>query len=60
MAKYTENKRKNNKKWDDAHIFRKSVALPLEYKDAIQKKLDAEGISFNSYLRQLVEKDMGI
>ncbi len=60
MARYTESKKKNNKKWDDAHIFRKGVALPIEYKDIIQKKLDAEGISFNAYIRRLVEKDIGI
>lgn len=56
----SEKKRISNKKWDDANIFKKGVALPLEYKPQVEKKMADEGISFNRYIRNLVEKDLGI
>ena len=52
---YTERKRENNRKWDQANLDRISVAAPKGTKQRIQAAADAEGESINQYIIGAIE-----
>lgn len=53
---YTDNKKKNNQKWDAANLDRLSVAFPKGTKDQIKQAAAAAGESMNQYIYEAVTR----
>lgn len=56
---YTERKRENNRKWDQANLDRISVAAQKGTKQRIQAAADAAGESINQYIIGAIEDRLG-
>ena len=50
MPKYTEAKKKNNRKWDAGNLDRVSIALHKGEKERIQAAAASVGESMNQYI----------
>ena len=57
-SKYTEAKKKGNRKWDAANLDRISVAAPKGRKDAIKAHAEVRGESVNSFINRAIEETM--
>lgn len=60
MAKYTEARKNNNRKWDAANMDRLSFTVPKGNKEAIQKAAAAMGVSVNQYVQSAILNSMGL
>lgn len=56
--KYTEAKKRNNRKWDAANLDRLSVAAPKGTKDRWKAAAEVRGQSLNQFIVKAVEADM--
>lgn len=56
--KYTEAKKRNNRKWDAANLDRVSIAMPKGKKDDIKEAASAAGESMNQYIINAVDQRM--
>ena len=54
MAKYTEAKKKNNKKWDDANLKRGAYAMQIELYDIFDNYCKNKNISKNGLICELI------
>ena len=60
MAKYTEARKNNNRKWDAANMDRLSFTVPKGNKEAIQKAAAAMGVSVNQYVQSAILRSMDL
>ena len=60
MAKYTEARKNNNRKWDAANMDRLSFTVPKGNKEAIQKAAAAMSVSVNQYVQSAILRSMGL
>ena len=58
MTKYTDAKKKANKKWDNNNLDRISLALPKGAKDKIKAYADSKGESVNAFIYRAVTDAM--
>ena len=58
VGKYTESKKRANKKWDAAHIDHMSVSFPRGTRDEIKSAAALQGQSVNAYILQAVRERM--
>ena len=58
MAKYTDNKKKSNQKWDSNNLDRFSLALPKGSKDRIRDHAQKRGESVNGFIGRAVNETM--
>lgn len=54
MPKYTENKKKSNRKWDASNLDRLSLALPKGRKDQIKAHAQKRGESVNGFIGRAI------
>lgn len=54
QRKYTEARKENNKKWDEANLDRISIAIPKGQKEIIRVAAQAHGESINEYIRKSI------
>lgn len=63
MAAYTDNKKKNNQKWDSENLDRMSIAFPKGTKDKIKQAAAVTGESMNQYIyvsvMQRIQREAG-
>lgn len=57
-SKYTEAKKKGNRKWDAANLDRISVAAPKGRKDAVKAHAEARGESVNGFINRAIDETM--
>lgn len=55
MAKYTENKKINNKKWDDKNLKRMSLAIPIDLYNRLENYAKENELSVNKAIRTAIE-----
>ena len=55
-SKYTEAKKKGNRKWDAANLDRISVAAPKGRKDAVKAHAEARGESVNGFINRAIDE----
>lgn len=58
QTKYTENKKKSNRKWDAANLDRLSLALPKGKKDIIKEHAASQGESVNSFIGRAIDNQI--
>lgn len=56
---YTENRKKNNLKWDTENLDRISVALPKGMKDQIKATAAESGKSMNEWIKDVITEKLG-
>lgn len=56
--KYTEAKKRGNRKWDAANLDRLSIAVPKGRKEAIKAHAEAQGESVNGFIGRAIEETM--
>lgn len=56
MPKYTENKKKSNRKWDAGNLDRLSLALPKGRKDQIKAHAQKRGESVNGFIGRAIDE----
>ena len=56
--KYTEAKKRNNRKWDAANLDRVSIAMAKGKKDEIKAAAATAGESMNQYIINAVDQRM--
>ena len=54
--RYTEARKENNRKWDENHLDRLSLALPKGKKGELQAAAANHGLSVNAYLGRLIDE----
>ena len=59
MGTYTENKRKSNKKWDDANLKTCTVRMRLDMYAEFEKYCVENGMSKNAVIIQSVAEKIG-
>lgn len=57
-SKYTEAKKKGNRKWDAANLDRLSIAAPKGRKDAVKAHAEARGESVNGFINRAIDETM--
>lgn len=53
--KYTEARKRGNKKWDAENLDRLSIAAPKGYRDALKARAAARGESVNAYIIRAID-----
>lgn len=53
---YTENRKKNNQKWDAQNLDRVSIAMPKGKKDEIKAAAAAAGESMNQFINAAIDE----
>ena len=56
--KYTEAKKRGNRKWDAANLDRISIAVPKGQKDTIKAHAEAHSESVNGFINRAIEETM--
>ena len=56
--KYTEARKRGNRKWDAANLDRISIAVPKGHKDAIKAHAEAHSESVNGFINRAIEETM--
>ena len=56
--KYTEARKRGNRKWDAANLDRISIAVPKGHKDAIKAHAEARGESVNGFVNRAISETM--
>ena len=56
--KYTEARKRGNRKWDAANLDRISIAVPKGHKEAIKAHTEARGESVNGFINRAIEETM--
>lgn len=56
--KYTEARKRGNRKWDAANLDRISIAVPKGQKDVIKAHAEARGESVNGFINRAIEETM--
>lgn len=56
--KYTEARKRGNRKWDAANLDRISIAVPKGHKEAIKAHAEARGESVNGFINRAIEETM--
>lgn len=56
--KYTEARKRGNRKWDAANLDRISIAVPKGQKDVIKAHAEARGESVNAFVGRAIEETM--
>ena len=56
--KYTEARKRGNRKWDAANLDRISVAVPKGHKEAIKAHAEAHSESVNGFINRAIEETM--
>ena len=56
--KYTEARKRGNRKWDAANLDRISIAVPKGHKDAIKAHAEARSESVNGFINRAIEETM--
>lgn len=56
--KYTEARKRGNRKWDAANLDRISVAVPKGQKEAIKAHAEARGESVNGFVNRAISEAM--
>ena len=56
--KYTEARKRGNRKWDAANLDRISIAVPKGQKEVIKAHAEARGESVNGFLNRAVSETM--
>jgi len=54
VPKYTENKKKSNRKWDASNLDRLSLALPKGSKETIKAHAQKRGESVNGFIGRAI------
>lgn len=54
--KYTEARKRGNKKWDAANLDRISLVLPKGRKDIIKLYAEAQGESINGFIGKAIDE----
>ena len=54
--KYTEARKKGNRKWDTANLDRVSVAMPKGKKDIIKAHAEAHSESVNGFINRAIDE----
>ena len=50
LQKYTEARKRGNKKWDAENLDRLSIAAPQGYRDTLKARAAARGESVNAFI----------
>ena len=56
--KYTEARKRGNRKWDAANLDRISIAVPKGHKEAIKAHAEAHSESVNGFINRAIEETM--
>ena len=56
--KYTEARKRGNRKWDAANLDRISIAVPKGHKETIKAHAEARGESVNAFVGRAIEETM--
>lgn len=56
--KYTEARKRGNRKWDAANLDRISIAVPKGQKDVIKSHAEAHSESVNGFINRAIEETM--
>ena len=56
--KYTEARKRGNRKWDAANLDRISIAVPKGQKDVIKAHAEARGECVNAFVGRAIEETM--
>ena len=56
--KYTEARKRGNRKWDAANLDRISVAVPKGQKEAIKAHAESRGESVNGFVNRAISETM--
>ena len=56
--KYTEARKRGNRKWDAANLDRISIAVPKGQKDVIKAHAEAQSESVNSFINRAIDEAM--
>ena len=56
--KYTEARKRGNRKWDAANLDRISIAVPKGQKDVIKAHAEAQSESVNSFINRAIGETM--
>ena len=56
--KYTEARKRGNRKWDAANLDRISIAVPKGHKEAIKAHAEAHNESVNGFINRAIEETM--
>lgn len=58
MAALSEKRKRSNKKWDDAHLRRYTLAIPIDLYNKLSTWAKLRNVSINSLVRELIEKNL--
>lgn len=56
--KYTEARKRGNRKWDAANLDRISIAVPKGHKNIIKAHAEAHSESVNGFINRAIEETM--
>ena len=56
--KYTEARKRGNRKWDAANLDRISIAVPKGHKETIKVHAEAHSESVNGFINRAIEETM--
>lgn len=56
---YTENKKKNNQKWDKENLKRMSLAMPIKLYKQFEQYCNDNGMSKNGMINQIIAEKIG-
>ena len=56
--KYTEARKRGNRKWDAANLDRISIAVPKGHKETIKAHAEAHSESVNGFINRAIEETM--
>ena len=56
--KYTEARKRGNRKWDAANLDRISIAVPKGHKEAIKAHAEGNSESVNGFINRAIEETM--
>ena len=56
---YTENKKKNNQKWDKENLKRMSLAMPIKLYEQFEQYCIDNGMSKNGMINRIIAEKIG-